>query len=340
MAGISRRIGKVTRAIIAASALALSIGSLSAAHGGQDVPNSAGSYDHGSIDMPLHRGGVVPFELTVAQTPDNCSGTLRLRIDWDKRHNQVKLRLDGKHAMQAYPTVHRTEGVDYFPNPFLPEPKDIVNGRNEFWLITPGPSITFYYSGQTLDLLGSELDFPTPPPNSIPVPLPTLRAVGSPFFQPDAHGDVHFEWTMPYDKITRGDLPQYAHHFVSFPPPNLCQVNPYRFDLSTARIYMSKPLPASEALPFSDYLRGGLIFDVTIDPPQYYVDPPLTTLVATYSGASIVAGGIPDGWTFDIEAAFMNVAPPIRPWAGAASCSNWFNPVHTKGLNFCPPPSP
>jgi hypothetical protein len=39
----------------------------------------------------------------------------------------------------------------------------------------------------------------------------------------------------------------------------------------------------------------------------------------------------------DIEAAFMNIAPPIRPWAGAG-CSQYFEPMHTKGLDFCPAP--
>jgi hypothetical protein len=340
MAGTLGRLGKIVRVTLAASALAVTIGSLGVAHTGERLPASSGTYDHGSIDMPLHRGNVVPFELTVAKTPDNCSGNLRLRIDWNQEANEVRVRLDGQHALTPYPTVHRTEGVEYFPNPFLPEPKDVVNGRNEFWLVTPGPDITFYYDGTTLNLLGSELDFPTPPAGAIPLPLPTLVAVGSPFFEPDDQGNVHFEWKFPYDKVTRGDLPQFGQHYVSFPPPNLCGANPYRFDLSTARIYMSKPVPAAEALPFSDYLRAGLIFDVTIDPPQYYVYPPLTTLIATYSGATVVAGGIPKGWMFDIDAAFMNVAPPIRPWPAAGSCANWFDPMHTKGLNFCPPPSP
>lgn len=335
-----RRLGKVVRVTLAASALALSFVSQGSAETGEPLPTSGGTYDQGSIDMPLYRGNVVPFELTVAATPDNCSGHLRLRIDWDKGKNQVRIRLDGDHALTPHPTVYRTEGVNYFPNPFLPEPKDVVNGRNEFWLVSPGPDITFYYDGTTLDLLGSQLDFPTPPANSIPLRLPTLVAVGSPFFQPDDDGDVHFEWDFPYDKVTRGDLTQFGQHYVSFPPPNLCEANPYRFDLSTARIYMSKPVPASQALPFSAYLRAGMIFDTTIDPPQYYVYPPLTTLIATYSGATVVAGAIPKGWTFDIDAAFMNVAPPIRPWPGAGSCANWFDPVHTKGLNFCPPPSP
>jgi len=34
----------------------------------------------------------------------------------------------------------------------------------------------------------------------------------------------------------------------------------------------------------------------------------------------------------------MNNGPPIRPWPGAGSCANYYNPLHTKGLNFCPSP--
>ncbi|MCH9683377.1 MAG: hypothetical protein K0V04_18215, partial [Deltaproteobacteria bacterium] len=84
-----------------------------------------------------------------------------------------------------------------------------------------------------------------------------------------------------------------------------------------------------------DYLRGGMLFDVTIEPPQYFQEPPRTTLSATYSGATAVAGGVPRGWTFDIDAAFMNVAPPIRPWSGAGSCEDVYAGVHTLGLDFC-----
>lgn len=333
-----RSVARVTlRYGIAASALALTLASLGAAHD-SSVPRSGGTSAKGKLEMPLFRGNVMPFEITIAKAPSGCSGELKLTLSWDEEDNEVRLRLDGEHVLTPHPTVLRTTGVDYFPNAFLPEPEDVVNGRNQFWVITTGPKINFYYDSTTLNLMGSEYDFASPPPGAIPLPLPTLRAVGSPFFQPESDGDLHFSWNFAYDHVTRGDRPEFSHHFVSFPPPNLCQAHPFRFDLSTARPYVSKPRPASEATNFGDFLRGGLIFDTTIDPAEYHVEPPLTTFIATYSGATVIAGTIPKDWTMDIEAAFMNIAPPIRPWAGAGSNAQFFNPMHTKGLNFCPTP--
>ncbi len=301
-------------------------------------PSGSGTWHEGSLKIPLYRGGVVPFELTVIATPNNCSTNVTTQITWSESENWVKVTLTGKGALQPYPTVTRTEGVDWIPNAFFPDSKDVINGRYQFWIISAGPLTTFYYDGTTLDLLGSELDFEAQPSGSIPVQFPTLRAVGSQMFEPAANGDVSFTWNFPYNSLTRGDLPQYGHHIVTFIPPNLCQANPFRFDLSTARPYISKPLPASQALPFSEYLRAGLIFDLTVEPPTYVVDPPRTNLTATYSGATNIGGAIPKGWTMDIDAAFMNNGPPIRPWPGAGSCANYYNPLHTKGLNFCPSP--
>ncbi|HEY5947387.1 MAG TPA: hypothetical protein VIV40_17910 [Kofleriaceae bacterium] len=302
-----------------------------------DTPHARGDTSAGRLHVPLFRGPVVPYELTVATTPNDCSGVIAADITWNEEDDTVKLQLKGDSVLFPHPSVNRTTGVDFFPNPFFPQPEDVVNGRYQFWIIGAGGRvITFWYSGTTLDLLGSEFDFPSgPPAGSIPVQLPTLRAVGSPFFQPDSNGNVDFVWEFSYHALTRGDRPEFAHHYVSFPPPNLCQANPFRFDQSTARPYITKPLPASEAVSFKDYLREGLIFDLTIDPPSYFVEPPLTTLIATYSGATNIGGGIPKGWTMDIDAAFMNNAPPIRTWDGAGQCQQWVKPVHTQNINFC-----
>ena len=42
-----------------------------------------------------------------------------------------------------------------------------------------GANITFYYDETTKDLLGSEFEFPSPPPNSIEIAAPSVIAVGS-----------------------------------------------------------------------------------------------------------------------------------------------------------------
>ncbi|MEM7155893.1 MAG: hypothetical protein AAF799_23785 [Myxococcota bacterium] len=294
-----------------------------------------GNVESGDFRTLLHRGAAVPFELTVVATPNDCNGYMKLDVEWDEASNEVEVGLWGNGVLEPYPDVERTLGVNYTPNEFFPEPEDFQDGRYQLWMVSAaGPITMFFYDPVTLDLMGSEYDFAVPPP-AIPVFFPTLYMTATETFQPQWNGNVRETWTYDYDAMVRGDLPQYAHHIVTFPPPNLCGADPNRLDLSTLRPYISDPLPASEARPFSDYLRGGLLFDVTIEPPEYYTDPPLTTLAATYSGATAGAGGIPAGWNFDIDAAFMNVAPPIRPWAGAGSCTDVYPGLHTTGLNVC-----
>src|SRR5258708_13230550 len=108
-----------------------------------------------------------------------------------------------------------------------------------------------------------------------------------------SNGDVSFTGNFPYDHLARGDRPEFGHHIVSFVPPNLCQANQFRFDQSTARPYISKPLPAAQALPFSEYLRAGLLFDLTVELPTYAVEPPRTNLTAACSGETNITGSQP-----------------------------------------------
>ncbi len=323
------------RRVAAAAAPLLFVAAVSSADTTpRPVARSTGSYHKGTLELQLNRGAAQPLELTVTRTPDNCKGKIDLKLSWDEKKNTATVEMHGKDVLVPYPTVHRTEGVDYFPNQFFKQTKDVVNGRYQLWLVTNGRNLTFYYNPQTLDLMGSELDFATPP-NAIPISFPTLRLFPTPFFEPKPNGDLDFKWTFAYDHAVRGDRPDLTEMYVTFPPPNLCGVNPYRIDLSTLRPYVSKPLPAAEAPSFSEYLRGGMLFDITTEPPQYFTEPPTATLIATYSQATVVGGGVPRGWTFDIDASFGNVSPPIRPWPGAGSCTRYTDPVHTKGLNFC-----
>ena len=57
-----------------------------------------------------------------------------------------------------------------------------------------------------------------------------------------------------------------------------------------------------------------------------------------HSQALTLGGGIPRGWTNDLEAVFANLAPPIRPWEGAGTCENWFKPVRNRDFNACAAP--
>jgi hypothetical protein len=306
------------------------------AQGEPPLPYSEGDVHKGKLKMPLHRGNTLPFELTVPATPNDCQNPLILTMEWDEGDNELVVSLEGDGALEPHPSIFRTEGVDFFPNAFNPQIEDVVDGRYQLWLVSAaGPLLLFYYQLPTLDLIGSELDFEEPPPNTIAIAFPTLYLTATSLFQPDENGDVDVSFTWEYDDMIRHDRPDLSHFYATFPPPNLCLANPDRLDLSTLRPYISDPRPAEEARPWSDWLRGGMLFDVTVEPPEYFVEPPRVTFIGTHQGTTAVGGGVPNGWKLDIDAAFMGVAPPIRPWQGAGLCEQTFEPVHDPGIDFC-----
>jgi hypothetical protein len=300
-------------------------------------PSSSGTFHKGSLTVPLRRGGATPFEAFLPALPSGCEAEMTITLAWDEQANRVHARLTGKHVLVPHPTIRRTQGVDFFPNPIWPEQKDFRNGRYLFWILSPAQMMTFYYDGATRDVMGSEFEHPTPPPGAIPLTVPGLKLFPSPFFQPDHDGDVDVEWSFAYDRVVRGDLPGLAHSFFTAPPANLCLANPFRYDQSTTIGYTSPARPAAEAMAFSDYLRNGLIFDITVEPPDYFTFPPSAGQTSFYSGATVVGGGIPKGWALDLDAVFMNNAPPIKPFAAAHSCRDHFVPRHNPNINFCAP---
>lgn len=298
-------------------------------------PRSYGTYDKGTLTVPLRRGGAIIPETFLPQLPSNCTAEMTLTISWDEEENWVKYHLTGTHVLNPNPSVQRTEGVNFFPNPFWPEEQNFTNGRYMLWTISPSQMITFYYDPTTLDLMGSQYEFPTPPAGAIPVTIPGIKLFSTPFFEPDSEGNVDLEYSFEYAHAVRGDDPIYGHHYYTTPATNLCLANPYRYDLTTSRGYLSEPVPASEALPFSEYLRNGLLFDMTVEPPHYYTDPPLITQTSTYSNWTATGGGSPPGWSFDLDAVFMNNAPPIKPFALAGTCADGYSGTHIKNINFC-----
>jgi hypothetical protein len=298
---------------------------------------SAGDVHEGVMHIPLVWSAALQPESVSLAVPGNCEGSIDMDLRWSEEDDTVKLHLKGKHVLDPHPTVTRTQGVDFFPNPFWPEAQSFTNGRYQFWFISPSEEILFYYDAATLNLLGTEVDFPTQPPNSIPISIPTVKVLGSDFIHPDENGDVDVHFTWAYHGLVRLDRPELSHMIVSFPPHNLCESNPFRYDLSHTRGYISKPRPAAEARPFSAYLKNGFIIQITVEPPQYFVDPPRDTQTATYNNVTNIPGLVPKGYIFDIDAMFSNVAPGIKPFFGAGHCQDTFSGVHTKNLNFCGP---
>lgn len=312
-------------------------GSLGLADSTFQEGESSGDVHRGTMYVPMHWSTSVAPETLSIPLPGNCQGTVDMTMKWNEEEDWVKVRLKGKNVLTPHPNVQRTAGVDFFPNAFWPEPKDVVGGRYQFWLISPAEEFELYYDGTTLDLLGSQFDFASPPPGSIPVRVPGIKIIPSTFFQPKPNGDLDVELTWKYSGLTRLDIPQLSHIFVTYPPHNLCQGNNFRYDLSTTRGYESQPRPAAEARPFSAYFENGIIFQITIEPPVPFTNPPLDTQIATYNNASGIGGLIPRGYVFDIDAFFMNVAPPIKPSPVDGQCTRYYSGVHTKNLTFCGP---
>lgn len=294
----------------------------------------SGDNEEGSITLALYRGVAPIWELTVDPTlaPD---GEMTVKFDWDRSKNELEVTLKGKKVLKPYPSVRREEGTTYFPNRFWPEQQNFDHGRYQLWLLSPARPITLYYDPETLDLMGSEFDFPTPP-SPIALMLPTIAAVPTPFFEPKSNGDVNEHWTIPYDHIARQDNPTaWGNHYVTVPPPNLCFANPFRLDQSVLRPYMSPPVPPAQSLGWDHWIRSGIFVDITFEPPQYYVVPPKATMVGSFSGATGLGGSVPKGWSLDLNAIFGNQAPAIVPWEARGSSQPWTYVRTNPPINFC-----
>ncbi len=294
---------------------------------------SQGYAARSALNIDLHRGAVVPPEATVIATPDGCGRELELDIDWNERANRVRVRLRGREALPPDPQIDREPGVDYFENPFYPEPEDVESGRYQLWITgAAGPMTSFYYDPHTYALLGGGPDF-VPLPGSIVHQFPTLYALASPQFEPNSRGDVRLDWSFSYARPARGDQPQFSYQMLAFVPPDLCHYDRFRPDLSTLRAWTSDPVPVADARPWSEFLAGGLMFSVTVEPDDPD-DPLAPTLIHAHSNTTVVGGAIPPKWTLLNDAAQAGVAPFIGPWPGAGRCEAEFAGFHT-GVDVC-----
>lgn len=329
--------GLMTGAALAGAALAL--GPTNEADASlSNVEFSLGDASKGLLTMPLYRAGIVPDEFLVLATPGNCQRSVQVTLGWDEEENWVRVHIKGKGVLERFPSVDRTEGVDFFTNPFWPEPEDFDDGRYLLWLITSPGVTTFYYDVNTLALLGSQYDFETPPVPAIPIEVPHFVAIPTPFFQPDEHGDVDVVHEYAYDGLIRPDLADQAHTLGTMVPTTLCKADPFRFDRTSTRPY-SSARPASEALTWREFLENGLAFDLTVEPPEFFSYPPVSTNVGVYQGTASTAGNIPKGWSVDLEAFFGSIAPPIRPLPTAPfpgeTCENWYKPQRNRAFDVC-----
>jgi hypothetical protein len=310
-------------------------------------PVWVGDNDHGSVYTPLWRGSNANIEDLIYAPPNGDCRKIKgtVRVDWDKAENTVRITLKGRGVPRA-PVVQRTEGVDFWYNPFHLRQRDLLDTGYRLWTLfgTINSALTsFYYDADTKLLLGSEYDFPGgPPPGSITMGYPIFPLVSSKSFNPDAQGKLFYQYTIPYDHVTQ-EGGQTGSAFVTNVPHDLCQSNPADPTAGQLRPYVHGWLPLSAGPSFADILRAGLIFDVSIEDvsiPYPNNDPPYV-----FSGASLMSnfagmqGGIPNGYHLHLDTVIRNVAPVIYPIAGGngLGCQPFLATPHVTGPNFCAP---
>jgi hypothetical protein len=310
------------------------------------APRWLGDDDKGALLAPLYRGAFPGIEDLVWAPPDgDCSKRqLTVRIDWDSAANTVHYVVKGRHV-DVNPTVTRTLGVDFFPDQFHNDPQSFDGGIYRLWTILASTNTTanFYYDATTLDLLGSEFDFSTPPPNAITQPFPVFSLMSSNPFVPDADGNVLHEYTLRYDAFTVEDG-VFSRVLVTFIPLNLSHAAPLQPNISELRPYVSPWQPPGQALNFRDMLHAGLAFDTSLDPsappppPGFGHNVPYAFAGVSYAG-NVVAlqGGVPGGQHFRIVTAIQSVAPTLDavPGGNGTGCFGYVSEDHHTAPNFC-----
>lgn len=312
------------------------------------APIWRGNNDEGQMYSPLWRGALPGIEEYVYTPPSgDCRGIkATVRIDWSKSKNTVKFTIKGKNFV-PHPSVHRTEGVNYWPNEFHPAPKDFDNGAYRLWIIqgtvTNKENLWYAPPGD----YGAECQFGPPcgplratqytsttqPPDA-PVQLvaPTFEITGSQQFQPDANGFFSHQFTNHYGQFTN-EGGMFAGDFVTFAPEDLCQAHPGPvFPKSQFRPVASPWIAADQAPGWDAFLAANLSFDLHAEETA---DPNVLggNLPYVYSGISVVGnmpvlrGGVPNGAHAVLTGAITNVQPPIDlvPGGNGLGCTAYMN---------------
>jgi hypothetical protein len=317
------------------------------------APVWRGSDAKGQMYTPLWRGALPGMEEWVYTPPNgDCRqdkwAKATVRIDWDQSTNSVHVLIKGV-RFDPHPSVARTEGVNWWYNPFHPAPKDFTDGAYRLWIIPMSVrrTVNLYYDPATLQLLGTDYTFPTPPPNTIPLNFPVFAITGSQQIKPAADGSFSHQFTVPWDHLTcegQGSKPGlFSQSWVTFAPEDLCQALPDQPWASQLRPVASPWQPPADGPSWPTVLQLGLGFDFHAEETA---DPTVLdgNLPYVYSGVSVVSnhasmqGGIPFGWHMQILPALINVAPPVEPvphGGDALGCQGYVNEDHHAAPMYC-----
>jgi len=313
------------------------------------IPVWMGDDDKGSLLSPMWRGAAAGIEDYVYTPPDGDCGNAKgvFRIDWDKQANTVRYQLKYK-KVPVRPSVTRTEGVDFFSDPFHLAPKDFKNGGYRFWTILSAQGLLndFYYDAGTLLLVGSQWDFPGgQPAGTIKISVPVFALQATKLMFPKQDGTMFHEYTVPYNRPTvEGGA--YGFGLATYIPLDLCEGHPVQPTLGQLRTWVSPWIaPGAPGYDFSfkDLLKRGLVFDTTVDenkpfPETNGFEPYVFSGVAFIGNETVFQGGIPSGYRNNLGAVILQVAPGIVPLEGGngPSCHSFvIDPQYLHGPRFC-----
>jgi hypothetical protein len=311
------------------------------------APVWSGDDNQGSLILPQWRGsGAAIEEYEYAPPSGDCrsmQGTIR--VDWSAAANTVTFTLKYR-GLPQNPSVTRTEGVDYFSNPYHVFPPTFESGVYRQWIILGAPiyPIKFYYDPVTLNVIGNQYDFPNGPPNNgqvVTVNIPSFTLSGSDAFSPDANGNVLHQYTIPYDNLTT-ESGQHSFARISYIPFNLCNTIPSNPALGQLRAYVGPWQPAGPGPSWPTVLHNNLSFDLQIE--KAGDAPPGGDLPYIFGGVAVMGngtgqqGGVPKGYRLSVPAAIQNVSPTIIPIGGnptGLGCTSYLNDPHVTAPNFC-----
>ena len=214
--------------------------------------------DEGRIRFPLDLNAKVPDELEIV-TPEMVEGSADVTITYSKSANTVVVELDVE-GLPYRETFTRPEDVS---TPFNQQLVSVEDARWQVWMNESFSSFsTFWYDGQTGDLLGNEFELfgeargaetPIDVNNDgvldAPLSLPVAQTFGSPIVEGNPDGTAKIRLEYAYDQMLdeRGTAGTLASPGVPYNINRPEEVGLY---------YTDGGLPVSEAVSWDDILDG------------------------------------------------------------------------------------
>lgn len=258
--------------------------------------------DEGEFTVSLQPGSG-PLEVFI-RTPEMCQGEASVTYNYSKSENKVRVRAQFTDLPYQLDYT-RTSDVS---TPFNIHPVSIEDGKWQIWTIGNdlGVIILAYYDALTLDLIGTEFEFPDgPPPGSITIPVQGSHLICSPIFEGNPDGSADFEWEWDYDQMI--DAAGNGGTLSTGLPVSLC--NPDKIVV----YYKNGGVEPSQAMSFDDVLKsvhqGNFMVATSLEPdpkPEYLYsrDNLMVAHIGTYPMT------IPKGYSIEMNSRTLRRLEP------------------------------